>query len=166
MWKLCLIAIALVGMILCYTNLLINVTPSIPYGIYLKSSDKISIDDYVSFCLASGFQELGLKRGYLEPGGACNGSTSLVKKVIALPYDKVTLSESQIIVSGKVLPYVTTSHDSLQRNLTAYPAGTYTDDCYWVVGDYDVKHSWDSRYYGCIQPQQIISKVKPILIWK
>ena len=166
MWKLCLTSTIIFGMILCYTNLLINVTPSIPYGIYLKCGNKINVGDYVSFCLAPELQKFGLQRGYLEPGKACNGSTSLVKKVIALPYDKVTLSESQIIVSGKVFHYATASHDSLQRSLKGYTAGTYTDDCYWVVGDYDVNHSWDSRYYGCIQPQQIISKVKPILIWK
>ncbi len=157
----------LLVMVFIYNNIIINITPSLPYGIYIKSKDKnIKIGDYVSFCLNEKFKQIGLSRGYLEQGKACNGSIPLIKKVIAIPYDKVTLSKSQITISDKILNYSTAQYDSLNRKLDTYPEGSYIDNCYWLIGDYDISHSWDSRYWGCIPPQQIINKIKPLITWE
>ena len=164
--SLSIIITVLAIMVISYSKLIINITPSLPYGIYIKSKDKIIVGDYVSFCLNDEYRSLGLARNYLEPGKACNGSTALIKKVIALPYDKITLGESQIIVSGKTLNYSTAHFDSQHRKLESYPHGTYTENCYWLIGDYDISHSWDSRYWGCIPPKQIITKIKPLFTWE
>lgn len=137
-----------------------------PYGFYKKINDlNIKHDDYVSFCLDKVHTEIGLKQGYLERGHTCNGSVPLIKKVIALPYQSVYLTNSYIKVDDSKINAVTSLYDSKSRLLTHMPGGTYKQNCYWVIGDKDVKHSWDSRYWGCISSKQIIAKVKPLLTW-
>lgn len=143
----------------------LNITSSMPYGLYIKSSGKIEKGDYILFCLLEAERNIGLVRGYLEPGKRCNGSIPLIKKVISLPGETVKLTDDSIIVSNQVLNYKTIYNDSQNRKLKVYPRGTYTKNCYWVVGDRDILHSWDSRYWGCIKTDQIITKLKPFFIW-
>ena len=143
----------------------VNLTSSMPYGFYIKSSGKIEKGDYVSLCLTKKYQQIGLQRGYIEPGNGCNGSIPLVKKVVSLPFESITLTDNDITVSGHKLAYKTLYTDSKYRPLSVYPRGTFKENCYWVVGDSDIAHSWDSRYWGCITEDQIITKLKPFLIW-
>lgn len=163
-------SLIIVALFLCllvafnYFKIMFNFTPSMPYGFYVKSNDEtIKIGDYISLCLNKETQELGLRQGYLEHGNECNGSVALIKKVIAVPFQSVILDNKYISVSGLNINAATSSIDSQGRKLKSYPRGIYKLNCYWVLGDYDVKHSWDSRYWGCINKDQIITKVKPLL---
>ena len=139
-----------------------------PYGLYTKEQYKnllISHGDYILFCLNESYTAIGLKQGYLEPGFTCNGSMPLLKKVIALPFEMVVLTDSYISVSGVTIPAATSYFDSESRPLAVFPRGKYQKDCYWVMGDHNITHSWDSRYWGCISKNQIITNVKPLLTW-
>lgn len=157
-----------IGFLISYIKLgiLFNFTASLPYGFYIKSISSIKEGDYIAFCLDKKNQELGLARKYLEPGSLCNGSSPLLKKVIALPMQQVILANDFIQIGDKKLPYKTLQYDSYNRVLFSYPKGAYKSNCYWLVGDNDTLHSWDSRYYGCINATQILYKIKPLLTWK
>lgn len=167
--KLPLITIAtFVGAVLLFYafGVIVNFTPSLPYGFYIKVNSKINTGDYVAFCLPPEYQKIGLERKYLEVGKICNGSVPLVKKVIAVPYQQVTLADSYIIVDDKKLQFRTIKFDSNNRPLDSYPRGSYRLNCYWMIGSNDYLHSWDSRYWGCIALDRVLYKIKPLLTWE
>ena len=136
-----------------------------PRGIYFRETGKIHRGDLMTFCLSEKNQQFGLKRGYLIHGMRCQWSEPLIKKVIAVPGDNVSLSATSIIVNNQTYPYSTLPNDSHGRHLNAYSAGNYlnTKD-YWVIGT-DSTRSWDSRYFGPIPPEAILWKIKPILVF-
>lgn len=147
------------------SGLIINITGSMPRGIYWRETGKIHRGDLVTFCLSEKHQKFGLERGYLINGMRCQFSEPLIKKVIAIPGDNVILASQFIVVNDQSLPYKTLSTDSKDRPLRAYPAGVYTNTKnYWVIGT-NSKRSWDSRYFGPIPQKSILWKIKPVLVY-
>jgi conjugative transfer signal peptidase TraF len=121
--------------LLCYQFFVINITPSMKKGIYLKLNiiKNIRKGDIVLFCLSEKYQQAGLTHHYLEKGKLCNGTDPLIKEVIAVPGDQVTLLTDAIVVNGLRLAYKTRHHDSRQLPLVTYPRGQYTVDAFWVI---------------------------------
>jgi conjugative transfer signal peptidase TraF len=148
-------------------KLIINTSPSIPLGIYaLKPiSGQLKQNDLIAFCLNKKDQDFALSRGYILAGTRCNGSTPLLKSIIAIPGDKVTLTNNEIIVNNKIYNYPTQQYDSKHRLLPSWPRGNYQNtQGFWVIGTNSNK-SWDSRYFGSINRSQIIFLLKPLCLW-
>jgi conjugative transfer signal peptidase TraF len=146
-------------------GLIINITGSMPRGIYWRGTGKIHRGDLVAFCLDKKNQLFGLERGYLIHGTRCQFSEPLIKKVIAVPSDNIFLSSQSIRVNAHTYPYQTFTTDAKGRPLVAYPSGNYTDTKdYWVMGT-DSQKSWDSRYFGPIHSTAILWKIKPLLVY-
>lgn len=146
-------------------GLIINITGSMPRGIYWRETGDLHRGDLVAFCLNEKTQRFGLKQGYLIHGTRCNFSEPLIKKIIAMPGDNVTLSSQSIIVNSQTISYQTLPVDSHERPLKAYPSGNYANTKnYWVMGT-DSQQSWDSRYFGPINPKSILWKIKPWLVY-
>lgn len=140
----------------------INVTPSMPMGIYRIEDGEVHRGDTVAFCLTEPHKTIGLDRGYLAKGRACQGADPLIKQVIAIPGDTVQLTNPLIRVNGVIYGYRTLYADSLYRPLAVYPRGNYApSQGYWLVGTHSVQ-SWDSRYYGAINRSQMLYKLKPL----
>lgn len=143
----------------------INVTPSMEEGIYIRDINQIHRGDIVALCLADPYKTLGLIRGYVEKGRRCQGTDPLIKAVIAIPGDEVTLTDRFIRVNNVIYPYQTFYTDSLHRKLPVYPRGKYLHiQGYWLIGTHSAC-SWDSRYWGEIQANKILYKLKPLLTW-
>lgn len=149
-----------------YFGMIVNLSSSMPIGLYRKSSGNITNNDYVALCLDSHNTQLGISRGYLEKGTTCNGSVPLIKKVIALPNESITLSKNYIITNHHQYNLKTLDFDNINRQLGSIKPGKYQQDCYWLIGDDDFTNSWDSRYWGCIKKSQILYMVVPLIIWK
>lgn len=126
-----------------------------PQGIYLTARGSVARGDIVAFCLHEPQKTFGLKRGYLTAGLRCQGALPLIKKVIAVPGDDVTLTDHGITVNTIFYPYKTYYRDSLNRKLSVYPRSNYLrTNGYWVIGTHD-SHSWDSRYWGPVAQERI-----------
>ena len=70
------------------------------------------------------------------------------------------------IVNNTRFPFKTLHKDSSERVLNIYPRGKYLrTNGYWLIGT-DSPKSWDSRYWGFLNRQNIIFKLKPLLILK
>jgi conjugative transfer signal peptidase TraF len=142
----------------------INVTPSMPKGIYLRDTGSIHRSDIVALCLEEPYKTLGLKKFYIGKGHRCQGADPLIKEVIAIPGDDVVLTDQFIRVNKTIYLYPTFYADSLHRKLAVYPRGKYSHvQGYWVIGTHS-PYSWDSRYFGEIHAHQILYKLKPALI--
>lgn len=160
-----LLFVALVTVLIESQGLIINVTPSVKTGLYLKQSGVINRGDIVVFCLNNHDQQIGLTHHYLHVGSVCNGSDPLIKQVIAIPGDEVVLTEDTITVNQKPYFYKTHHYDSFKQPLVMYPRGVFKNTPgYWLAGNHNT-YSWDSRYWGPISEKQILHKLKPLLIW-
>ena len=150
-----------------YFGVMINTSSSMPLGFYIKSNAKINRGDIVAFCLQPRYARTGLQHHYLKYGFECDGGVRpLIKQVIAMPGDNVQLADEYIAINNKLYFYKTFHQDSHGRHLTSFPRGTYfSKNEYWLIGAND-PHSWDSRYWGPVPRQQIISRLTPLLNWK
>ena len=152
--------------IVVYQNLVFNITPSMPEGIYLKTHSSIKRGSIVLVCLDKEQTQLGLARHYLIEGDKnCNNTVPLIKRVIAVPQDNVLLADDSVTVNGKKYPYPTFYQDSAHRPLPVYPRGEYLNTTgYWLLGTTDA-HSWDSRYWGPVPQRALRQTLLPLLTW-
>ena len=163
----CFMLFIMVMFILCHWRF--NISSSMPYGIYQKqTANEIQRGDIVAVCLDSTWQALGRQRGYLGRGICAFHSSPLVKRVIAGPGDVVRVSEKGIIVNHQFYPAPHYKRDKNHQRLSypfAFNQAKRTQG-YWLYGEMDHHHSWDSRYFGAVKLKNIIGKYRPILTWR
>lgn len=82
-----------------------------------------------------------------------NARHSLIKQIIAIPGDEVSLTDHSITVNGKeyLAPKLI---DEAPSNKNGY----------WLYGMNDPIHSWDSRYFGAVTEQAIQGVVTPLIL--
>lgn len=84
-----------------------------------------------------------------------NPEESYIKRVVALPGDKLRIDHGQVWVNGKALTenYV----PEMYRDSGSYPQTIIPDDCYFVMGDHR-SISRDSREFGVVERDLIYGK--------
>ena len=144
----------------------INLTDSLPRGIYRDTQQPITYGVLVAECLPQEWAELAVKRGWLGPGACANGTTPILKKVVAMPGDRVDLTNAYVAVNGKVL-LLTASLllDSQGREIPRVKRGTYIlkEDEYWLIAD-NIVNSLDSRYMGPAKRKDIVTTAEPVWV--
>jgi conjugative transfer signal peptidase TraF len=88
--------------------------------------------------------------------------------MVAQAGDRVTVSLGGIAVNGIVLPNSAPRlRDTAGRPLVSLPPGTYEvrPGTLWVVSTYE-SSSYDSRYFGAIDESQVLSRLRPFLVWR
>src|SRR3990167_77315 len=125
-----------------------NYTESMPVGFYQKiHTAKIKDGDLAAVCLPNAIAIVGLKNYYLARGSCQNGSTPVLKKIVAVPGDHVVLS-NQFIVVNKIFYYAPTQTKDPQNHAVKkfISDGDYKHiHTYWLYGANDPQYSWDSR---------------------
>jgi conjugative transfer signal peptidase TraF len=141
----------------------INISPSLPLGLYRKTSDLHA--RLTEFCPAEPYARLAIERGYRSAGRCPDGGAPLMKSIVAIPGDVVDISPRGIIVNGILLPNTRQKvKDSKGRPMRAWPSGKYHVDAgfVWVVAAYN-PWSYDSRYFGPIPIELIRSHLEPLI---
>ena len=101
-WIIIIIIILLGDVFMRWQRLSINLTSSMPIGIYQRQvTHAIHHGNIVAVCLPEQIARLGLKRGYLQKGRCPSGAIPVLKEVIAVPGDEVSVTKDDIIVNGK-----------------------------------------------------------------
>jgi conjugative transfer signal peptidase TraF len=145
----------------------LNTTPSIPVGIYRLTDEPIVIGAYVLFCPPPApVFEMAKVRGYLGAGFCPGGYGHLMKKILAVQDDVVSIGTDGVQVNGQLLPLSTPIKlDGSGRTLPNYDAS-------WVLGSAEVlvmsdsnPGSFDGRYFGPIQRSQIEGVIRPVYTW-
>lgn len=147
-------------------GLRVNITPSIPLGIYKVLNVEPKKGDYAWFCPPDIWQiKEAKRRGYI-PIGDCPGSYAhFMKQVAAVVGDKVTINESGVFVNGKLLNYSKPiSNDSVGNSLFLYKLNDYRikNGEYLMMTD-RLQNSFDSRYFGLVSGK--IFKLNRVLEW-
>lgn len=130
-----------------------NTSQSLPHLFYWITKEPPARGDIVSFCMP--------KTVFSAPSmrGDCgNGTMALVKYLIGVPGDQARISDGKIIINGNEFDapqFDTTSngHPLPRPSKTEFILG---NDEYLVYTP--AARSFDSRYYGHINSDQIIGK--------
>lgn len=145
----------------------INVTHSIPLGLYALTEQAVSKGRYVIFCPPDTaiFQE-AKRRGYLPAGFCPGGYRPVMKKVMATGGDNVAVTPSGVYVNGQLLPFSQPQlADSAGRALTKSElSGNLLKPDELLLMTDGLATSFDSRYFGLIKTDRV-SVIKPLLQW-
>ncbi len=145
----------------------LNVSDSYPVGIYqVTPTQPYQPGDLVSFCPPSNdIIKMGLSRGYLKRGLCASGTTPLVKKIMAMNGERITLDDVVQINHNVWKDFPVRSVDSHHRLLPKLTDFTLQQGEMFLLSDYAPASSFDGRYFGAIQASSILGKARPIFIF-
>lgn len=162
-----LISLIATGSLLHTIGYRINLTESIPIGLYRITSAAPIKNAFVIFCPddRKSFR-LARDRGYIDPALYCDGYGYLMKKVVAVSGDTLSVTNTGVFVNNTLIPY---SKPKLQDGMNrALPQ--------WQVINYQLQKneimtmtsqsewSFDGRYYGLVHTRQIKGVITPIWV--
>ncbi|OGT50850.1 MAG: hypothetical protein A3F17_09285 [Gammaproteobacteria bacterium RIFCSPHIGHO2_12_FULL_41_15] len=145
-------------------GLRINLTPSMPIGFYYLKNVGPKRGDFVAVCLSSTVAKEGLRRHYLFYGHCREHSVPVLKQLIAVPGDYVQLSREGITVNKNFYVAPQLSFDSRQHNVRHFVTQPILSvvNKYWLYGSHEKQHSWDSRYWGGVEREDILGIYQPL----
>jgi conjugative transfer signal peptidase TraF len=146
-----ILGLSLVALALHFASLAINVTGSMPVGIYHieRSNRTAAKGDIVQLCADPAVAAVARRLDYL-PHGSCPSDTApMLKIVAAVAGDAVEVRDDAVIVGEhRLRGSATQARDSQGRSLQHFPRGLYRmrsgEIWLWTPNPL----SWDSRYYG------------------
>ena len=147
------------------SGIYINMTPSVPRGIYLRIGKRMSVGDLVIACPSKKVSEVGLKRGYLSAGSCPFKSKPLLKRVIALGGDLVRTTSSGVYVNEKLVSkFLLSKKDDEVGGVTLRDGELrLSGDEVFLFSDH-VANSWDSRYFGPVKVGDVLGVVMPMWV--
>ncbi|MBF0482612.1 MAG: conjugative transfer signal peptidase TraF [Desulfovibrionaceae bacterium] len=152
---LCCLLLLVAGLALFHAGVRINLTASMPRGLYLLVPGNPWRGDVVSFCLDDPFYAgLAQERGYLRSGACPGGLEPLLKTLAGVPGDSLEISPEGVWVDGHLEPnsrlVISDSHGrpmpvSTSLGFERIPSGM------GLVLSSDHPGGFDGRYFG-LQP--------------
>lgn len=145
----------------------VNLTPSMPRGIYLLMPVKnLSRGSLIAACNPNKEAvALYVKRGYLPESHRCSsGAAPIIKPIAAVPGDTVKLDDSGVSINDQHIDH--SQIEDLDSNGHPIPhllpgIISLANDHFFVMSTHSAR-SLDSRYFGPIQKMDVIGQVKPL----
>jgi conjugative transfer signal peptidase TraF len=133
-----------------------NATESLPRGLYrLDPGRTITRGSVATFVVPSRLRPLVVERGYLPP------STTLLKRVVAVPRDRVCTDRHRYVVNDQLISPIAPTDTAGRPLPPPYPfCGRVPEGFAFVVGN--GTSSLDSRYFG---PLPIASLTVAVPLW-
>ena len=157
-------SLLLAAVVTWFAGLRVNLSGSMPIGLYRVSSEPAARGAIVLACLPMDVAVVARSRGYV-PRGACPGATAPIGKVVlAMVGDSVEVTAEGLLVNGRpVRNTKPLAVDAAGRSLRRFPDGTYIvgQDELWLFSPYS-KRSFDSRYFGPLPVSSIRNRVLPL----
>lgn len=148
-------------------HFVINITDSLPPGLYLLKTSKIlKRDNLVVFCPKldqKTVKYLGVQDSLIKQLRRCNDEViSFTKPIAAIEGDTVEVTATNLFINGK--PYAGLQPTEKIPHLNP---GTYKvqPGTVWLVSQYN-DLSFDSRYFGPVSVDQIIGNARPLWVSK
>ncbi|HHS2910686.1 conjugative transfer signal peptidase TraF [Legionella pneumophila serogroup 1] len=162
-----LISTIAAGILFNSMGLRINLTESIPVGLYRITGTEPLKNAYVIFCPddRQSFR-LAKNRGYIDHGLYCNGYGYLMKKVVAVSGDILSVTNEGVFVNQMLIPYSKPKlQDGMNRALPKCQVMNYQlqeDEIMTMTSQSE--WSFDGRYYGLVHTRQIKGMITPIWV--
>ncbi len=159
----------LVSILMRVTNTHYNATSSLPLGFYQEIDAVIEKGTYVSFCPTQRpVFDMALARNYISTGDCKNGYRPLLKRVLAIAGDTVSINKRGVFINTRHIPNSAQMEtDALGAELPAYQLNQHTlsDQQFLLMSDINPK-SFDARYFGLAKRSEITAVVRPVLTWE
>ena len=158
------------GLVLAHqSGLRLNTTRSIPPGLYQMSNDPIEKEAYVLWCPPERSEfDLAKERGYIGAGFCPGGYGSMMKKVVAIHHDVLSVTDDGVRVNGTLIPASQpVGADSLGRPLPRFRVTDYVlaSSELLLMSDTNSR-SYDARYFGPVPRAHIQSRIHPVWTWE
>jgi len=146
----------------------VNLTPSLPRGLYLVTGETPRQGDLVCFCLASNnpFSRVARERNYVGRGSCPSGLRPLLKELAGIPGDRISVTAKGLCLNGEAL--ANSARSEIDRYGRVVPPSLLSEgripEGFGLVISQEHAGSFDSRYFGLI-PLVTLKKVKPIFIF-
>lgn len=143
-------------------HIVLNYTASVPVGLYLRKAE----GEYAAFCLPEDAARNGLAAGLDMPKGDCPGGLSPVLKRMVRPSREHPLvyGPDGFRNDGELMSNTQPKERSSSGvKLEHFAYGLYTSGL-WPISSFS-RDSYDARYYGPINPDQIRYRASPLWIW-
>lgn len=153
----------------------LNLSDSAPVGVWTTDSfhtDELSYGRMVSICPRdTATTRAMLAAGFLPVGSCSAGSVPLLKPIVALPGDLVSIDPDGVRVNGSLLANsapANTTVANIQLHGYGHDAGVtqsryeVLEEQVWVVSSYS-SNSYDSRYFGPLSISDIRWTATPLL---
>lgn len=133
-----------------------NKSPSVPIGLYLVLARPPHVGDYIVIRLSGTMQALAEQRNYIGP------NTPLLKRVAASEGNRVCRRGQAVLISGQHVVFAL-GFDRAGKPLPVWQGcHRLQDDQVFVLGTHP--ESFDSRYFGPINRDQIAGAAIPLFI--
>lgn len=146
-------------------GLRLNLTGSLPVGLYLAARGAPTRGALVLVCLPPQVAAFARARGYVPRGGACpGGAVPAGKRVLALAGDTIAVTPTGLLVNGVPVPNSRAlARDRRGRPLRSLAVGRYQvgRDELWVLSSYS-RLSFDSRYFGAVRLSDVRGRLLPL----
>ncbi|WP_320005662.1 conjugative transfer signal peptidase TraF [Maridesulfovibrio sp.] len=142
----------------------INLTDSMPHGIYQIVPGKPGRGDLVTFSLAEDnpYFQISLERHYL----GLNGNRPLLKILAGLPGDSIEIADNGICVNSELLPRTQAKIcDRHGRQLPIFLKSTVIPSAKGLALSTYTGNSFDGRYFGLVELSRL-QRVIPVLTFK
>jgi conjugative transfer signal peptidase TraF len=144
----------------------INVSPSLPLGVYRVVHRPVVRGATVLLCLPASAARIARQRGYLWKGPCIGGVAPLGKIAVAVGGDTVEATARGVRVNGVMLAgSKPLAVDMRGRRLVA-AAGRWVlpTSQIWTYGGGD-RRSFDSRYFGPVGTADVVTVLVPVVVW-
>jgi conjugative transfer signal peptidase TraF len=140
--------------------LVINTSPSVAPGLYLRSSEEPAVGKLVDFCIPPA------ARPYVHGRSGNSGENWYILKPIAAgPGDLVDTTGAWLAINGHPVAPMPPAQDSAGRVLPVWRDRRVLGSDEFFVFSNRIPNSFDSRCYGPIEYGQIESVRHPLLTW-
>ena len=159
-WPLGLLSVWItVSLLLANRQLVINTSPSVAPGIYLRVDERPAVGRIIDFRIPDRAWP------YIrERTGRTGRHWYILKPIAAGPGDRIDTMGKWLYINGrKIAPIYT--HDEKGRLLPHWRANCVLGPREYFVYSSRIWNSFDSRYYGPIRRRQIAAVRVPLLTW-
>jgi conjugative transfer signal peptidase TraF len=140
--------------------LVINTSPSVAPGLYLRSLDQPAVGKLVDFCIPPAARAYVLGRT-----GNTGDNWYILKPVIAGPGDHIDATGDWLVINGQRIAPMPPPTDSRGRPLPVWrDCRALGADEFFVFSD-RIPNSFDSRCYGPIHRRQIETVRRVLITW-
>jgi conjugative transfer signal peptidase TraF len=140
--------------------LVINTSPSVAPGLYLRSSEEPAVGKLVDFCIPPAARSYVLGRT-----GNSGDDWYILKPIVAGPGDRINTTGDWLVINDQRIAPMPPPKDSRGRPLPVWrDCRALGPDEFFVFSD-RIPNSFDSRCYGPICREQIEAVRKPFVTW-
>ena len=140
--------------------IVINTSPSVRPGLYIRSAVEPAVGAIVDFPIPDAARE------YVRERTGCGGEDwFILKPIVAVPGDRVDCRGDSVVINGRILAAMPPAFDSRGLPLPAWRQSRVLGPDEFFVLSTRIPNSFDSRCYGPITRYEIDAVRRPLITW-